>query len=378
MKLFKKSKNEEMKNTNLRIVDAVVFRNSTATASSLNDIPPWLFSLLMEYLSYAMICVAIFGIPGNILVIATYLRIGFAESINISYCALGVSDILCVVFLSWNAVCFMPTFAHSSIPIIAREVVILTGGFTSIIFCDITAWITAFISLERCLCVVYPLKIKSIVTHKRTVFVIIAIFTITAIPLTTTTFYLHVFEFRFDAERNESVLGVAFRNNVPAVVFVHNFNQIYKLVVLNLLPYTTILVCSLFLAVYLDRSVSWRAQNSGSTIHQANDGSVHKVSTAHRKQAKEIRVAKTVLSLATAFLFLGTLSSLRLLISIIWPEFRPLATYDKFFRLLGRVGFLLSLANSSVNFLIYYTMGSKFKQTVKDMLPFRTKVEQEN
>ena len=369
-----------MENANLDQGDGITRNFSYVIAdtvlSSTENIPPWLFSLLMEYISYAMIAVAFFGIPGNILIIGTYVKIGLSESINVSYCALGVSDILCVIFITWNAICFTPAFADSDVPMIAREVVILTGGFTSLICCNITAWITAFISLEKCLCVVYPLKIKSIISQKRTVFVVVIIFTLTAIPLTGITFYLYVFYFKYDTERNRTVLGVKYRN-ATAVVSVRSFNLIYRLVIMNLLPYTTIFLCSVFLAVYLNRSVSWRLGNSGIAI-QENGSSSFEENKTNRKNAKEMRVVKTVLSLATAFIVSGTLGIMRLLVSIIWQEFRPLGTYGKAFRLIGRVGFLLSLANSSVNFVIYYTMGSKFKQSVNEIFHLKTRQKQES
>ncbi|KAK3800267.1 hypothetical protein RRG08_011478 [Elysia crispata] len=130
---------------------------------------------------------------------------------------------------------------------------------------------------------------------------------------------------------------------------------------MTFLPYTTILLCSVFLAVHLNRTASWRLQNSGT---KKDD----KTFTAN---AKELRVAKTVLSIATAFLVLGTLGALRLLCSIIWPEFRPLGTYDKTFRIVGRVGYLFSITNSSVNFAIYYTLGTQFRRTVNDMFRFK-------
>ncbi|GFR78147.1 chemosensory receptor B [Elysia marginata] len=338
--------------------------------SSTSDIPAWLLSTLMEYISYAVILVGVFGIPGNILIIRTYTKIGFSDSINISYCALGVSDIFCIIFITWNAICFMPVFAESNLPIVASEIVIPTGGITSVIFIDTTAWITAFVSLERCLCVVFPLKVKNIVTPTRTIVIIVSIFTLTSIPFASIMYYLYTLEVRFDTERNATILGVRYRKS-PTAVSVHNFNQVYKLVVMTLLPYTTILMCSVFLAVYLNRSVSWRFQNSGN-VTNSNSLNIER-KKRHRENTKEIRVAKTVLSIATAFLILGAVGCLRLLVSIIWPQFRPLGHYGETFRLVGRVGFLFSLSNSSVNFVIYYTMGTKFRQTVNDMFKSKTK-----
>ena len=69
-----------------------------------DHIPSNIFSMFMEYTSYVMICAAAFGLARNVLIIITYTKIGFSDSINISYFALGISDILCVIFLSWNAI----------------------------------------------------------------------------------------------------------------------------------------------------------------------------------------------------------------------------------------------------------------------------------
>ncbi|KAK3798994.1 hypothetical protein RRG08_050230 [Elysia crispata] len=349
---------------------------STSTSSSVApkpDIPAWLLPILMEYISYAVVFVSVFGIPGNILILRTYAKIGFSESINISYFALGVSDFLCVIFITWNAICFMPIFVKSDIPVVATEIAIPTGGVWSVIFSEATAWITAFISFERCLCVVFPLKVKSIVTPKRTMCIIVTIFIVTTVPFASVMYFLYIIDLRFDSERNATVLGVRYRNS-PTATIVHNVNQIYKLVVMTFLPYTTILICSVFLATYLNQTATWRIQNSGTNI-KTTTSSLKKDSKTPNLNAKELRVAKTVLSIATAFLVLGTLGSLRLVGSIIWPQFRPLGNYDKTFRMVGRVGYLLSLTNSSVNFVIYYTMGSQFRRTVNGLFKFKSQQE---
>ena len=118
---------------NLYIHDKDVFQNvSEAPEISTNPvitdsyISPWLYSLLMEYISCTMICMALFGLPGTILIIIIYTKMGFTESINISYCGLGISDFLCVVFAIWNAICFIPAFSKWDVPFVPTEIVIST------------------------------------------------------------------------------------------------------------------------------------------------------------------------------------------------------------------------------------------------------------
>ena len=349
--------------------DKLAFSTSNATDSlgplviSKGFISPDVFSLFMEYTSYVMICAATFGLGGNVLILITYSKIGLSESINISYFSLGISDILCVLCLTWHGVCFIPAFADSNIPLISREFVVPTGGFTSDMFLKTTAWITAFISLERCLCVVFPLKIKTIVSRKRTVNIIVVIFVVTVLPLTSITFYTYVFIFKFDNKKNKSLIGVKYRKTHLSDSLT-NFNYIYKLVFLNSIPFTIILVCAVVLAIQLNRSASWRLGKSSGTHNDDRK--------AQKKYAKDILVAKTVLAIALTSIVLGTLNNLRYFIAIFWPDFHPRGAYAKLFILVARLMFLLSFANSSINFIIYYRMGTKFRNTVKQLLVCKT------
>ena len=117
-----------------------------SAASSSKDISPWLYTILMETISYATISVSVFGMTGNISIICAYAKIGFTESINISYCALAISDALSIPFITWHAICYLPVSRNWT-----RYLEIPTGGAPAGAYFLTTAWLTAFISLERCL-----------------------------------------------------------------------------------------------------------------------------------------------------------------------------------------------------------------------------------
>ncbi|RUS73844.1 hypothetical protein EGW08_018388 [Elysia chlorotica] len=329
------------------------------------DIPSRVFSFLMENISYWMVAVAMFGMTSNIFIIVTFAKMGFSESINISYCALCISDILCVATFTWNAICFIPAFVDLDLPFLPSEVVVITGGALSDTFSKTTAWITAFISLERCLCVVFPLRVKDIVGHRRTIFIVVTIFVLTILPLTSVTFYISVFDNKLDLDRNRTLVGVRYRTSALANVL-YDMNFVYKLVFMNTAPLFIVLVCSVSMAVQLSRSAFWRLQQSGGAVSQDSGGE----SRAERKYLKDIRVAKTVLAIATCFIVLETLGTIKVLVSTTWQDFRPVGAYSRTFKLVSRLAFLLSLTNSSVNFVIYYNMGSRFRHTVKQLVVF--------
>ena len=283
----------------------------------------------------------------------TYAKIGFSESINISYFALGVSDILCIIFITWHGICFIPAFGNSGLPFDPWKIMIPTGGHTSSMFQKTTGWITAYVSLERCLCLVFPLRSKIIASRERTIVDIVFIFALIVVPLMTVAFYTYQFHLESDAARNKSVLVVAFRKSALARLLT-NMSRMYKTVFLNSIPFVIIFVCAIVLAIYLNRSALRRLDKSGGATVTSDE-------KAHRKYAKDMRVAKSVLAIAVAFIFLGTLSTIRYIIALNWPEFHPVGTYAKLYDFIARLDFLLCLTNSSVNFIIYYRMGKQFR-----------------
>ena len=268
--------------------------------------------------------------------------------------------------LTWNAICFIPAFADSELPFLSREFVIPTGGFTSDMFQKTTAWITAYISLERCLCVVFPLKVKAIVRRKRTILILVLLFVLTVVPMTSVVSYTYVLDVRFHAGQNRTLLGVRIRNSSLSGYLTH-VNYLYKLIFLNSIPFAVILLSSIVLAVHLNRSALWRLGKSQAGAAPTGK-SLSNDDKANRKYSKDMRIVKTVLAIALAFIFLGTMSNLRILIAMNLPEFRPIGTYAKLFRFSARLVFLLSIVNSSVNFFIYFMLGTKFRDTLTKMI----------
>ncbi|CAG5115105.1 unnamed protein product, partial [Candidula unifasciata] len=71
---------------------------------------------------------------------------------------LAVSDIGCLATLIWTNICFTPAFIEADLPFDTIEVTYLTSGIPHVTFTRVTGWITALITLERCLCITAPLK----------------------------------------------------------------------------------------------------------------------------------------------------------------------------------------------------------------------------
>ena len=138
------------------------------------------FYLTTLSLSFLLIIFSSLGILSNALVLAAYLKIGFLESINISYFALGISDIGVLGTTLWGAILNVLEFLEVNLPFYALEISSPTMYFPGEGFEKTTSCITAYISLERCLCVLFPLHVKTFVTRKKTRIIIAIIFCISS------------------------------------------------------------------------------------------------------------------------------------------------------------------------------------------------------
>lgn len=72
---------------------------------------------------------------------------------------LAVSDLGCLIPLVWTNVCFTPAFVSADLPFSPIEIQYLTSGNCHVTFTHVTAWITALITLERCMCITAPLQV---------------------------------------------------------------------------------------------------------------------------------------------------------------------------------------------------------------------------
>ena len=165
------------------------------------------YTAILFGLSCPLICTGAIGVIANIIVIATYIKMGFKESINISYCALGISDLGVTITTCWGGITNILILTDAKIPFSAIDISDFTVFWPLEGLEKTTTCITAYITLERLLCVVFPLHVKRIVTRRKTVSVLVSIFLLVFGP---TAFSVLRFKFRwvFHPAMNRTILRV--------------------------------------------------------------------------------------------------------------------------------------------------------------------------
>ena len=166
--------------------------------------------------------------------------------------------------------------------------------------------------------VLFPFKVKTLITPRKTLFAVTTIFCVIALPIFCFYAILYKFYWTYDYERNRTKLVVRY-SGTPLAVAIYDVNYFYKGLFLNLFSPILVLVCTMFLASHLKVNAQWRRGNSGPAI---NDGSDDK------KCGKDME--KTVLLIATAFIFLGTLSAIRHLMASHGQTFAQLVVIEIF------------------------------------------------
>ncbi|KAK3765880.1 hypothetical protein RRG08_062426 [Elysia crispata] len=325
--------------------------------------------------------ICMIGVVTNIINIIVFVKLGLRETTSISMLSLAVSDLLSAAFGLWSNLLYLPQFPSFGLPLRSDEMFVVTGGTTRQFLARTSALITTFITAERCLCVMLPLKVKTLVTRTRTIVAMVTIFTITLGP-SLMVYGNYRIGWYYYADVNRTLLGAPYvdgevNNIVDRVIFS---------VIGTFLPqfsFVLTCVCTVYLVIHLRRASKFRKSHTSATdfgretiMPQVRAGTRevdgHDATGAYSISktemiSREDRVAKTVVVVAAAFIVCFFPGSVAFLLYIALPGFTLYGVYNQLFLLVFSVSFLTEPINSSINLLIYYSMGTNFRNQVKLM-----------
>ena len=99
------------------------------------------------------------GLVTNTANMVVFVKNGFSETTNINFFALSVSDLLIVIWFVIKNLCENPLLVHSSpLFVTLRDFFLITIPIYHAVQ-GYGAWVTALITVERTICIVYPLKV---------------------------------------------------------------------------------------------------------------------------------------------------------------------------------------------------------------------------
>ncbi|XP_059168684.1 FMRFamide receptor-like [Physella acuta] len=319
----------------------------------LNDDMAKIFFVVVKCAMYEVS--SVIGIVTNGLCLVVFRKLGCGETVNVTLIGLTISDLASVVVLFWMGICFNPLFTYSDVYFDTLSVVYLSGGWVKLYLTRVSSWITAFVTLERCLCIAIPLKIKAIMTPKRAaIFICVSFFLLgmTMPPV----YYTTRLEWLWYPDRNKTLLGMAF---TPEREFIYN-SVIAINLVLTFAAFAVIIACTSILVLNLDKKAEWRKKSV----------SADKQSSMSSKDQKVSQMIVLIAALFVASFFPGTVLFVTMLIV---PEFNRGKLYNNLFTTVFAFSHILEAANASINLFVYLKMSTKFRTVFYETFAFKKK-----
>ncbi|GFO37420.1 type-1 angiotensin ii receptor [Plakobranchus ocellatus] len=310
------------------------------------------------------------GLITNSLNVAVFIKMGFKETTNISMLSLAVSDFLSCLLGLWTYLCLIPEFRNiPNLPFEPTEIASETGTALRPYVTRTGAFITAFITLERCLCVVLPMKVKRIITIPVTCVTMIVIYVITLLPYSVHPVFTTI-GWKYYPHLNKTLIGAVPTNNKVAPIFLIIIRYLVGFIFL-LLAIIIILVCTLFLVITLAKSLRWR--NSMRKQTQLNASSGQTSSQKPSESRKENRLIKMVVVIATLFIVSHLPGTILIFVLPVAEDYAEKNVNDPFTILQISFIFAFELVNNSVNFFVYYLIGTKFRLAFRQMVGLKEK-----
>ncbi|KAK6962902.1 G-protein coupled receptor C02B8.5 [Biomphalaria glabrata] len=305
--------------------------------------------------------VGLLGIVANVINVVVFSKIGFSDTVNISLAALAISDVGALVTLQWFNVIVNPWFLQLDLPFLPLEIQSLTAGYPHNYFVKVTGFITAFVAFERCLCVTLPFKVKTLITKRFAIGFNVAVFfsiALTMFPV----YYTAYYDWKFDAKKNKTVLGIFYTKNINDVLGPSLFltNSVVPLV-----SFAVIILCNIVIAFRLKRAAAWR-QMSTSASNTAPAAAV---------SLKEKKMVKMIVTVSVIFIICFIPSSAMLTARALMPELSITGVYSNINAMVATYAMEMETVNSSITIVVYYRMSSKYKETLLLMFGWQTNTQ---
>lgn len=326
----------------------------TTNITQTNNNTPFMSQDLMTLLNTINLAilsgiVSTFGIATNIINILVFIKQGFRETVNITLLALAVSDLCSLLTLQFVNLMRNPLFIDK-MPFIADEFQHLTGGWPHSCFVRTTSWITMYLTVERCLCVLLPLQVKQITRPNVVICVLVFIYVIMILAMVPdyATCYIG---WKFDAARNQSLLGLLFLPSRNVYLVALSF---YLSACTQISAFAVIIIFTAILVFKLKQTSQWRQS-------MANNGQ----NSMKGAQKRDSKIVKMVILIAVIYCLCLFSFLVNCIVTCIEPEFMAFRLYHNFFFGIWSFAFLFESINASVNIFVYYKMSSKYRTTLQ-------------
>ncbi|KAL8597029.1 hypothetical protein ACOMHN_050127 [Nucella lapillus] len=292
------------------------------------------------------------GVITNVINMAVFARQGLSDRINLCLFSLAVSDIGYLLFLMSGKAFVLVRLVDSAAGdywrfLHQRYVMASTLGFLAI-----SNTITALIAVERCICVVKPLKAAKFFRTKymRLLIVVAAVCILTVLNTNFSLKYQTV-------QVTDSLTNTStFIARISPFYLRHRFLEVISLyallITLPFLSLVVVIVCTAVIIVRLKITAAWRRET---------------VSNMTSVEKQEVMVTRMLVTVCCVYVTCMTPTVTRAFVVFVEPEFLSTGYLCNMFKISIAVNHLLEVLNTCSNFLIYIKQSSRYRSTLSKL-----------
>ncbi|KAK0060496.1 lysophosphatidic acid receptor 6 [Biomphalaria pfeifferi] len=319
------------------------------TAGSMSEAMFYQFTL-----ANLVILSSIVSIPGvifNLVIVVVFCKLGFKESSNVSLVGLAVADIGVLLTMIGYSVIYNPLLLEATPHLdIIDAVNYVVLGWPHILFSRIAGCLTTLVAMERFFCVALPLKVKTMITPRKTFLsssMVYAVMVLSSCPA----FVANTISDRWRPDLNISLVGLVV---LPNSDFLEGITLSVNVFV-ELSSFTLVSIFTVALIRAFKKTSRWRNSSSSSS-------KIHSLST------RDKMLVKTVILISVVFIACSLPGVVGTMVMFFVKEFKVSGSEKFLFVAAFSVFFILGSINSSATIFIYFNMSSRFKDVLLSML----------
>ena len=300
------------------------------------------------------------GGPANVFNMAVFYKQGLKERVNLCLFALSLADelyLIQILFFYGEQVHLQFTTSESFGPLMRFMVNNNLVGFFGFYF--VSQVLSAIIASERCLCVLSPLRSQTLLQTKTMAVIITGVF------LVVVGFYFVMAQrYRvgcvFDPTSNTAMYTL-----IPAKFYLQHeqlINYLDGFVYGAAIPGFVVVVVTtttIITAMKIRQAAAWRASTSSASGSSSSSSSI---------SPQELALTKMLIGIAVLFIVCVSPVALFRLAWLFLPEMNLGRRNHNFYATGLWIMEALSCVNSSFNFFVYYTIGSRYRETFRSLL----------
>ena len=292
------------------------------------------------------------GFPTNCLNLLVFFKHNLKQRINMCLFCLSLVDLIYITFrfmmyveqVRPGAMDADDKTALTVVTFIVNNHLLGLSGFGWA-----SLFISAIISGERCFCVIWPLRSSTLLKTRTTAIVLLI-----GVALIVAGRFAVTERFRISCLYNlatEKMIAsvTPSRYYVDHKEMVDILDSVVYGMVVPMTTCTFVTVATVVTAVRLKQVAQWRQESSSAL------------------SAREIALTRMLIYLSVQFIVLSLPNVLLRVTSVIVPNLRFTGRFNNLFFLLTGVVEISTALNSSLNFLVYFLAGSKYRETVRGL-----------